>query len=322
MSKYNFMDIRLLLLAVFAFFWACSSGDSGPGKNHPARTVSFSATDAPRLDDYWYQGEAEISRYKLEQNRYDALHPGEVLLIFVTEDFRTDKQVKDEGSNAKASVSVLKNIRHRTFTTGLYEYHLMSTVFTPVEGQETKTMKVSASTLDWCGQTYMQLNLNESEYEVHQFSYFEQEGDRDYELPAVVLEDELWNRIRIDPESLPTGTFQVLPAATFSRLKHVPFRPVKAEGTLQTYTGDQFTGEELRVYKLRMPAVQRQLEIVFEGKKPHRIEGWTDRFPSAFDGKVRSTVARRTHTVKNAYWEKNAPADRQMRAQLGRPLSK
>jgi hypothetical protein len=309
---------RLLPLFLSVVVLACQ-GRQDPDAAQ-ARVQSVDAPTKPdfKLDDYWYQGQAEISRYALEQNRYDATHPGEVVLIFVTEDFRTDKQVKDEGQSAGSSVSVLKNIRHRTFSTGFYDYHLMTTVFTPVEGQVPHTMKVSASTLDWCGQTYMQLNLDREKYAVQQFSYFEREGDRDFEVPLAVLEDELWNRIRIAPESLPTGNFELLPAATVVRLRHLPFRAVRAEGELQPYQGDAFRGVQLQAYTLRMPELKRELQIVFSGRKPYRIEGWTDAYPSAFDGAVRTTVARRTHTVNNAYWEKNDPADRQLREKLGR----
>ncbi len=139
-----------------------------------------------------------------------------------------------------------------------------------------------------------------------------------YSVPLALLEDELWNRIRIAPESLPTGNFELLPAATVARLRHLPFRAVRAEGELQPYQGDAFRGVQLQAYTLRMPELKRELQIVFSGRKPYRIEGWTDAYPSAFDGAVRTTVARRTHTVNNAYWEKNDPADRQLREKLGR----
>lgn len=309
---------RLLLLFLATTALACQDRQGADASQAKVQSVKAPVDPDFKLDDYWYQGEAEISRYTLEQNRYDAVHPGEVILIFVTEDFRTDKQVKDEGQSEGPSVSVLKNIRHRAFSTGLYDYHLMTTAFTPVEGPVRRTLKVSASTLDWCGQTYMQLNLDRKTYGVQQFSYFEREGDRDFEVPAAVLEDELWNRIRIAPESLPTGDFELIPAAAIARLKHLPFRAVQAQGELQPYRDDAFQGDQLRAYTLQMPALKRELQIVFSGRKPYRIEGWTDRYPSAFDGVVRTTVARRTHTLKNAYWEKNDPADRRLRGELGR----
>ena len=36
---------------------------------------------------YWYAGEAEISSYKLEQERYGEMRDGHAILVYVTEDF-------------------------------------------------------------------------------------------------------------------------------------------------------------------------------------------------------------------------------------------
>ena len=55
---------------------------------------SRAAALSQEFKDYWYSGEAELTRYELEQARYGEIHRGDAVLIFVTEDFRTDKQVK------------------------------------------------------------------------------------------------------------------------------------------------------------------------------------------------------------------------------------
>jgi len=66
---------------------------------------------------YWYAGKAELTRYALEQARYGEIHKGDAVLVFVTEPFLIDKQVKYEfGDNSKA-VSVLKlNLVKKFFT--------------------------------------------------------------------------------------------------------------------------------------------------------------------------------------------------------------
>ena len=46
--------------------------------------------------DYWYAGKAEITSYKLEQARYGEIRNGKAVLIYVTEDFLPNKQVKAE----------------------------------------------------------------------------------------------------------------------------------------------------------------------------------------------------------------------------------
>ncbi|MDX1667623.1 MAG: hypothetical protein R3350_10350, partial [Saprospiraceae bacterium] len=140
---------------------------------------------------------------------------------------------------------------------------------------------------------------------------------RRFEVPARLLEDEIFNRLRMDPASLPTGEVEVLPSTVFVRLKHRDFEPVRVEAEMATYEGEVFPSDTFSVYRLRYVGEDRTLEIVFDPEPPYRIEGWIDSYPSVFDREVRRTVARRTETIKNAYWEKNAPEDRALREKLG-----
>ena len=78
--KNYFLMLQVLILA------ACT------GKAQP----EFSAESPPsqEFSDYWYAGKAELTSYHLTQSRYGGLHDGDAVLIFVTEDFSKDKQVK------------------------------------------------------------------------------------------------------------------------------------------------------------------------------------------------------------------------------------
>ncbi|MFQ5504027.1 MAG: hypothetical protein ACE5F1_04415 [Planctomycetota bacterium] len=152
-----------------------------------------------RFFDYWHQGEAEISRYRLSQARYGENHDGHAVLIFVTEDFLPGRGVKYEGSDPSraGSVPVLKLNFVKKFITGIYPYSMMCSVFTPTNARRTRSLKVSASIQEWCGHVYQQMNLRDGKYRVDLHSYFEQEADRAHELEAVMLEDEIWTRIRL-----------------------------------------------------------------------------------------------------------------------------
>jgi hypothetical protein len=275
--------------------------------------------DQNELGDYWYQGEAEISRYDLQQNRYEDVHPGEAIVIFVTEDFLTDLQVKNDHYRNPNSIPILKSNLIRKFPTGLYEYSIMTSVFTPVNSPEwPATLKVTTSSQEWCGQTYTQLNYRKGAYRMRLHSYFESEADQEKEIGQAMLEDELFNRIRINPEALPTGDLQIFPSTVAARLLHLEMTPRNAVAGLTDYEGREFSGEGLRVYRLEYPELKRTLEIVFESAPPYRIAGWKDTHPSSFDQQLRTTVARRTHTIKNAYWKKNSLEDMALRKELGR----
>ena len=133
--------------------------------------------------DYWYNGQAEISHYKLDQVQYGAVNPGEAVLIFVTEDFRTDTQVKLESDAKDKATSVLKLNSIRRFVTGIYDYSLYSSVFTPTNTKKyNHSLKVTMSSQDWCGQVYNQLNLSGNKYDVMVRSYFEKNATEDFKI--------------------------------------------------------------------------------------------------------------------------------------------
>lgn len=308
---------NLILLLVF-FFVACNKVESEQQQEKSAQfTATQSNVASPKLDSYWYQGKAEITRYELQQNRYQDVHPGEAIIVFVTEDFLTDKQVKNDTYQNKNSINVLKTNLIKRFATGIYDYSIMTSVFTPVDVQKyPQTLKETNSTQDWCGQAFMQLNWKNNQYETEIRSYFEAEADRNFKVPAAILEDELFNRIRMNPQGLPTGKIKILPSLSVARLLHKEFQVEDAEAVLQTYNGKDFTGENLKSYRVAFATGNRTLEIVFENKSPFVIVGWKEAYPS-FDKKVRETIAKRTKTILTPYWQENGLNDTALRKELG-----
>ncbi len=280
-------------------------------------TTNATATPSTKLDDYWYQGKAEINSYDLEQARYSDVHPGEAVLIFVSEDFLTDKQVKNDNYTNKNSTPILKNNFLRKFTTGIYDYSIMTSVFTPADTKQfPKTAKMTISSQDWCGQSFMQINQQKNKYKVELRSYFESEGDKDFTIDDALLEDEIFNRIRMNPDALPTGKTQLIPSATIARLMHLDLQPMTTIITKKAYKGTEFQGENLVAYEIEYPALKRKLSIVYQKEAPYIIEGWTDKY-TALSRQQLTTKATRKKTVLSPYWRQNNPKDVGLRKDLG-----
>jgi hypothetical protein len=314
------MNNVLYFLMITVLISSCTeSAQQSEQKDSYAQATATTFQPFDGLDKIWYQGKAEVSRYALQQNRYKDVHPGEHIMIFVTEDFLTDKQVKNERYSNPNSTPVLKNNQLRKFTTGLYDYSIMTSVFTPTKVKEFPfTEKVTTGAQDWCGHAYMQINKKDGGgYNMHLHSYFEQEADKVEDIPEAILEDELYNRIRMNPEALPTGSIQLYPSTIYAHLAHKTYQPVQAKASMSDYSGSEFQGEALKVYTVEYPSFKRTVEIVFEEQAPHRIEGWVEIYPSAFDGQLRSTVAKRTSTEWIDYWAKNSLEDTSLRAGMG-----
>ncbi|RZV56984.1 MAG: hypothetical protein EX254_10495 [Flavobacteriaceae bacterium] len=278
--------------------------------------INSQPLELPNLDrnafnDYWYAGNAELTRYELEQSRYGELHKGHAVLIFVTEDFNTKDQVKHErGGKGPDVQSVLKLNFTKKFNTGLYPYSLMSSIFTPVNLG--KTYKVTTTSQEWCGHTFSQLNLGKGKYKGQLYSYFQQEGDESFTLDDVYLEDEIWNRIRLNPTSLPTGEIRLIPGTQFLRLKHRPHKEESANAALSDFSDGDLSEKAMIKYVVEYANFKRKLNIIFEKTFPHRILAWEE-----YDSNGLVTKAVRTHEMKSAYWGQNSVKDAAFRNELG-----
>lgn len=244
--------------------------------------------------NYWFSGEAEITSYKLDQTRYGESRPGTAVLIFVTEDFLPESQVKANSQN-KSNIPVLKLNATKNFITGIYPYSIMQSTFFPLEGNS-HALKITTSIQEWCGQVYMQLN-NRSDFEIKSHSYFEGEADHELNLDKTYLENEIWTLLRIDPEQLPTGSIQMVPSFEYIRLDHTEIKAYQA-------TAEFYQDKELSVYKITYPELNRNLKIYYHNSFPFRIEKWEE--TTERDGKKDVTTATKMVEIKSAYWNKNS----------------
>lgn len=78
--------------------------------------------------------------------RYGEEREGDEVMIFVTEDFSKRKQVKfyNPTDDVKDAMKVMKLNMPRNFVTGVYPYHTMLSVFTPVYA-DLNSPKITAS---------------------------------------------------------------------------------------------------------------------------------------------------------------------------------
>lgn len=272
--------------------------------------------DSKILNEKWYEGKAEINTYELQQNRYNGIHSGEAVMIFVTEDFLKDKQVKNDTYTSKFSTPILKNNQIRQFATGLYDYSIFTSVFTEVKDNLTaNSLKITTSSQDWCGQSFLQLNKVERDFRIRGFSYFEKEGDFDKTIRKNLIVDEIYNIIRIDENLLPIGDIKAIPSTIYNRLKHEKLKTHSAKAIKVKYEGE-LTEEEAMVYVIKFPELQLEYKFIYLNNALRDILEWSESYPSSFDGVIRTTIARRKSVEWTDYWSKNNPSDTTLRKDL------
>ncbi|REG83385.1 hypothetical protein [Algoriphagus antarcticus] len=268
------------------------------------------AINEKQFASHWYQDRAEINVFDLKQMRYGEERDGKAVMIFVTEDFSKRKQVKldDPAGAGKDAMKVMKLNMTRDFVTGVYPYHTMLSVFTPVY-DDLNSPKITASMTEWCGQSFAQLNWKNNKYQAKLFSYFESEGDQEVSISAM-SEDEIFNLIRLNPDLVPTGHLQIIPSLIFNRFTHIPL-----------------DAESAVISKRKTGANQAEIEVIYEeiGRKflvkymdafPYEIMSWQETQTKA-DGTEEVTSAVRTKVQMIDYWRKNKLQHEVLRKSLG-----
>ncbi len=281
---------------------------TAPSSHIESKKVKPKKELSEEFKKYWYQGKAEISSYKLEQARYGEVRNGTAVLIYVTEDFLAKEQVKADRQNS-SNVPVLKINATKKFLTGIYPYSIMQSTFYPVADNQ-HALKVSSSMQEWCGHVYAQLN-NRDQFEIRSHSYFEGEADQQFNLDKTILENELWAKIRIDPNDLPQGNIKVIPSFEFCRLKHKKIKAYKAIASIHK-------GSNTNTYTLTYPELDRSIHIKYTNTFPYTIENWEESFKSGFgkNAKVLTTKATKIKTISSEYWSKNDNKDEILRKEL------
>jgi hypothetical protein len=260
-------------------------------------------------NNYWFQGKAEISSYQLKQVRYGEIHEGEAVLIFVTEPF-SEKSFTKADVKTSEDVGVLKLNFTKKFNTGIYPYSMMTSTFFPFKNGK-HSLKISSSSQEWCGHTYMDLQPTPTKFNININSYFEGESTS-IVLDKSLLEDDLWTMIKLNPKSLPQGNnIQMIPSFFFLRLKHQACKVYTCEAELAEKNGNYS-------YSINYPTLKRNLTISFEKQAPYKILGWTETYISGWGANAitLTTSATLKRSMMVDYWNKNSNQYKSLRKEL------
>ena len=151
---------------------------------------------------HWADGKAELSSYEVIQPRYGELRQGYGVMIFVTESLHRQTFIKVDSPTPEADRFYALKLNHiLQFTTGIYDYSVMTSVFSQVAGEQHpfELRRISFSAQEWCGQVFDEALFSDGQINGHISSYFASEGRGTYQLKQpehFASEDHLLIRIR------------------------------------------------------------------------------------------------------------------------------
>ncbi len=268
----------------------------------------------------WADGKAELSSYEVVQPRYGALRPGYGVMIFVTESLHQKTFIKVDSPTPEADQFYALKLNHiLNFTTGIYDYSLMTSVFSQVAGgrHPFELRRISFSAQEWCGQVFDEALFSGGQINGYLSSYFASEGRGAYQLEQpehFASEDHLLIRIReLQGPFMDLGAMrelEILPSFWQLRQAHQPHATVP--GRIHKAAAEQVVvGEDtLAAVRWELHIGQRQRTLWTEKAYPHRIVRWTD------DDGGRGELMR---TMRVPYWQLQARADEVYRQELGIP---
>lgn len=266
---------------------------------------------------YWKSGFAEIASYKTVTERYGEMREAQTVLLFVHEEIDDSSRIKVETPRIPAArrVPVLKLNHALKFNTGIYDYSVMTSVFSGLSGPGVTRpflpRKISLSAQEWCGQVYHQLLPRRDAIHGEFHSYFEAEGDGREKLalpPGELLyEDEMPILLReLDGPYLKPGesrAITLVPALWKVRKAHRPLALLRA---VLSKTGPEktaFAGGTVPAFRWKLEVAEdlkgrkpkpRLWQV--EAKAPHRLLGWEE------EGEEKAELLT---SRRQTYWEEN-----------------
>jgi hypothetical protein len=266
--------------------------------------------------EWWGDGRAELSGYRMRVSRYGEVREAELALIYVTEPHDRRTWIKDDEVAEPHRVNVMKLNVNLAFLTGIYPYAVMTSAFAPVDryGEEPfSPVRIVHGVQEWCGAYSHTIWAGPRSFHSLRLSYFAAEGERAARVPTepgTLYEDALLIQLReLDGPFAGGGDWEgmLVPELWRLRTAHRGTVPVPARITREETARSTPDGEvPITRFTLQAGDYTRTFEV--ERDPPRRILGWT-----TSTGDEAELLA----TRRLAYWTFNALGDEGYREALG-----
>ena len=238
-------------------------------------------------DPVWDDGLVEKAEYDAVRTVYGKDRNYTALIL-------TNKQDQDAGLNVKAGQTTSADRIRRVFKmntvaeipTDFYDYRYLTTIF--ANAGNLSPLKMTIGSQEWCGNTYKRFLLKDRQLNIASFSYFPDQGDREFSLRAPEGTF-FWEQIPLLVRALPLRegyetSFHVLEWQTTNKQASQDIFPcnVKVDGEETLSIG----GKQIECWKLRIEAEGENSTLWVEKAFPRAMVRWDN--PSRVSYRLKS----------------------------------
>jgi hypothetical protein len=261
----NFLAICITLAIIYAFAKKATIFQQESQPKVESVVPTNQETNKTFID-YWKNNKIEITKFHLKE---DSTSVGEGSLTFGIDYV--------EGVNKSDSIQVLHSDFIGKIHKENYDYSAMTSAYLPLNlTLRPHAIKVINSVQEPEGNSFLALSQIPKSYEIVAKNTFKEKTIEFFILERKNLEDELWAKIRMNPNNLPLGEIEIIPSFAYWQSVRKSPNIYEAKAELKDYAGTEFMGKKLKIYSLDYPDLKRSLSIVFEGNFPFQIVGFSE----------------------------------------------
>lgn len=253
----NFLAICITLSVIFAFAKKATIFQQDKPAIPQNVVVAINQQTNAVFQKYWKTQDIESTKFILKQ---DSLIIGEATLSYNLKELG-----KDQPNGAILSLS--SNFSQKIIQEN-YNYSESSTAITPLNTPlYPHALSIVSSSQSNEGTDFLSFQPEPKSYLFVGRNSVEPEKEIRKITEKGNLEDEIWAKIRMNPDALPQGEIEMIPSLGYWNKIHESPSAQEVKAELKGVENNP----KLKIYSLDYPELKRKLEITFEANFPFQI---------------------------------------------------
>lgn len=253
----NFLAICITLSVIFAFAKKATIFQQDKPQTPQNVVVPINQENNTVFQNYWKIQGIETTKFALKQ---DSLIVGEATLSYSLKDFGKDQP--------NGAVHALYSNFTQKINQDNYDYSDNSMTLTPLNSLlYPHAIMVVSSSQSKDGTNFLSFKQEPKSYLFVGRNNLEPEKEIHKSTEKGNLEDEIWAKIRINPDVLPQGEIEMIPSLSYWNKIHKSPSAHEVKAELSDLEGNP----KLKIYSLDYPILKRKIDIIFEVNFPYQI---------------------------------------------------